>query len=145
MGVTKAMSLEEREMTKGEITPESRVKYLVSMFRGTKLIVCIYENRKYCFECFYTSEKASASSPHPCNVVPDITVCTFDNMRISFVMNIAFVLSPKDYIKVTHTPICVILLCLWRSVYHRLYSLCLYRGYLLQTLLSAAVLGLPSS
>lgn len=121
------MSLNKEKVIEGEIAFERRMTYQEGALGFAELIVCVDENRQHRFKCFQTSEEAPASSPQPCYVMPDVSVCALDDMRIAFVVHITLMRSPEDHIKIHQASIGIVVFRMQRPVYHPLYVRCTNR------------------
>jgi len=99
----------------------------VLQFRITEPIVRMNENIKYGTQGFHTAEKAAASAAQPRYVVTQISIGTFYVVRVAFVLHIPFMTANKVYAQITAASVCIIFLCLHRTLNHPLYHGCINR------------------
>ena len=61
--------LNKHQMIEMEIATTIRVSQTVFQFCCTKFVVCIDEDMKYSYQCFYFAKEATASAAQTCYIV----------------------------------------------------------------------------
>lgn len=94
--------------------------HMIFLFSVAEFVVGVYEDGKYGLQGFESAEETTASASQSGNIVPQVGINTFNDICITFIVNIACVFTGENHSEVFLKSVSAIFPCRRRVVHNPL-------------------------